>query len=106
MYEIKYWCSVTIKLFFISFDLFAMSSMVCQKNFGPPKILVLDQHFHINFGPGPKFFKKFSPTWTNIFKKIGPGFKKLVCPAFSAAFTFYCNFMHNHELFIISRTIY
>jgi len=49
--------------------------MACQKNFGPPKILILDQNFHINFGLGPKFLKKFSPTQTIIFEKIGSGLK-------------------------------
>ena len=59
-----------------------MDGRGCQKNFGPPKILVLDQNFCENFGPGLIFFKNTGPTRTNIFKNFGPNLKILVCLVF------------------------
>jgi len=44
---------------------------------------------HQKFWSRTKIFKNFDPTQTNIFEKIGPVLKKLVCPVFSAIFMFY-----------------
>ena len=51
----------------------------CQKNFGPSKNLVLDQHFCKNIGYGLIFL--FPPGPIEI-KSFGLGFKILVYPVF------------------------
>ena len=49
----------------------------CQKNFGPLKILVLDQNFCKNIGPGLIFLKNIGPTWTSILKNFDLSLKIL-----------------------------